>query len=312
MRIVKPPALRKGDVIGIAAPASPSSSEEKLARGIRYLETIGYRVTLGKYARTKHGYLAGSDIQRATDINDFFSDRNVKAIFSVRGGYGTQRILPLLDYSVIRRNPKILVGYSDVTALHMALFCRAGLVTFSGPMVAVEMAEGLSGASEERFWQSLTTPYVPPPLRHDRDRRRIRGKKNISVGRIVGGNLSLVAALVGTSYLPRREDLIWLIEEIGEQPYRIDRLLQQLKLGGLIPRSKGVVLGRFIDCEPEKGKPSLHLEDIFKETFKGYRYPVCTGAHFGHIKDSLTVPLGVRVEIQGLTGTTHLLEAGVA
>ena len=163
MRIIKPQALRRGDIIGICAPASPPSSEDKITKGIAYLERLGYHVQLGRSVYHKHGYLAGSDSQRASDLNELFVNPKVKAIFTVRGGYGVHRILPLLNYNLIKRNPKILVGYSDISALQLALFTKTGLVTFSGPMVAVEMASGLKGETEEFFWRCLPLQN-PQPL----------------------------------------------------------------------------------------------------------------------------------------------------
>ncbi len=310
MRIIKPRVLRKGDVIGIAAPASPLSSEEKLTQGIHYLETLGYRVELGAYARKKRGYLAGTDLQRASDINNFFLNPRIKAIFTVRGGYGSHRILPYIDYHAVKQRPKILVGYSDITALHLALFSRTGLVTFSGPMVAVELAEGLHGETEEQFWGTLTSSKYKTALHHGRDRRASIKKK--SNGRIMGGNLSLITALIGTPYFPADGNLIWLFEEIGERPYRIDRMFQQFTLNKTFQKSKGILLGRFIDCAPEKKKPSLSISQVINDTFEGYRYPVMHGIRFGHMRNSLTIPLGVRIEVNPSHGTTRFLESGVA
>ena len=310
MRIIKPKALRHGDVIGIAAPASPPVSEEKLAKGISYLERLGYRIELGKNLYRKRGYLAGTDGQRASDIHELFVNKKVKAIFNARGGFGCMRILPLLDYNLIRRHPKIFVGYSDVTVLQLALFTKIGLATFSGPMVAVEMADGLSGTVEEQFWKCLTHPKALDLIYMNKKKKKVFQKGN-STGRIIGGNLSLIAAMVGTPYFPSASDLLLVLEEIGERPYRIDRMLRQLQLANVLKKTKGVLLGSFDDCEPEKGKPSLALQQVFNDIFANGSYPVMSGLSCGHRNNSLTIPLGVRARIDTVTGALRFLENAV-
>ena len=309
MKIRKPEKLKKGDLIGICAPASAPDTHENLQRGIRYLERNGYRVKPGRNLMRRHGYLAGTDKQRAEDLNDLFADRHVKAIFVARGGYGSHRILPLLDYSVVRRHPKILVGYSDITALQLALFARAGLVTFSGPMVASDLGKKLTGEAEEEFWDTLTSPRIPKPLSCPEYLPGASIRKQISAGRIMGGNLSLVASLVGTQYFPSDHHLILLLEEIDERPYRIDRLLQQIRLAGILKRSRGIVLGQFVHCTPGPGKPSLTLPDVFREVFAAFRYPILGGLSYGHIKNSMTVPLGILARLNPRARRTEFLES---
>ena len=311
MKLLKPKALRRADIIGICAPASPPNSEASLSRGISYLEQLGYRVEIGKNVWRKRGYLAGSDTQRASDLNDFFSNPKIKAIFSVRGGYGSHRILPLLNYNLIKRHPKILVGYSDITALQLTLFAKAGLITFSGPMVASEMAEGLSGNAEELFWRCLTSSKPIGFLRGKREKVYGPGKQKTASGRLLGGNLSLTAALVGTPYFPTFDKSILLLEEIDERPYRIDRMLQQLKLAGVLRRTKGIVLGSFINCVAERGKPSLTLRQALEKSLP-QPYPlVVSGFHYGHVKNSLTFPIGIRVQLHSRTNAVQFLEASV-
>ncbi len=304
--------LKRGDVIGICAPASAPAVNENLNRGIRYLERNGYRVKLGKNLYRRHGYLAGTDTQRAADINDLFSDHQVRAVFVARGGYGSHRILPMLDYPHIQKNPKIFVGYSDITALQLALFTRTGLVTFSGPMVASDMGTTLSGKAEELFWEMLTSPSIPQPLacHDDLSSPSYRRKENAS-GRIVGGNLSLTAALVGTTYFPSIRDIILLLEELDERPYRIDRLLQQIRLAGILKRSRGVALGRFIGCTPDSGKPSLTLTQVFREVFAEYPYPVLGGFQYGHRKNSFMIPLGILASLNSRSRQLEYSEAPV-
>jgi muramoyltetrapeptide carboxypeptidase len=311
MRIVKPTALRPGDVIGICAPASAPPPDDSLSRGIRYLERLGYRIKPGKYLHRSRGYLAGTDAERASDLNALFADPKVKAIFTARGGYGSQRILPLLDYGLIRRHPKIVVGYSDITAIQLALLGRTGLVTFSGPMVASNLSSGLRGKAEEIFWDLLTSrrPAAPVKARNLPTRRKIRpGKPD---GRLIGGNLAMLAASVGTSYFPVMRDVVLFFEEVAEAPYRIDRMLRQMKLASVLENPRGILLGAFVDCKPDKRKPSLSLRDVFLDTFSEHRYPVLQGLHYGHVKNSLTLPIGVRVRLDSVKGRIEFLEGAV-
>jgi muramoyltetrapeptide carboxypeptidase len=311
MRIIKPKQLKRGDVIGICAPSSPSASENKLNKGIRYLEQLGFRVDLGKNVYHQRGYLAGTDLQRASDINQFFADPKIKAIFTVRGGYGSHRILPLLDYNIIKHNPKILVGYSDITALHFALFSKIGLVTFSGPMVAVEMANGMTKNTEEQFWDCLMSVKPPHSIKGCSTQSSILQRSGSATGRLLGGNLSLITGLVGTQFFPSIRDPIFIFEEIDESPYRIDRMLQQIKLSGILEKTKGIALADFSGCNPEKGKPSLTLRQIFRDTFQGYSFPIVSSLPIGHIKGSLSFPIGVNVKMDGRKNCIEILEAGV-
>ena len=304
--IIKPPALRRGDVIGVCAPAGPAVAERDLHHGVAYLQSLGYKVLLAPHVLRRRGYLAGEDRDRASDLMHLFTDRRVRAIIALRGGYGTMRILPLLDYDAIRRNPKIVVGYSDITALSLALYARAGLTSIAGAMVGAEMARGLTGEAEEFFWRLLTStvapgtfPGAPEPF--------LPGSAQ---GRILGGNLALLAAMTGTAYLPRFERSLVLLEEIGERPYRVDRMLQQLALAGLWRRAAGVLLGTFVDCEPEAGKPSLTLPEVITDAFRGTGLPVLAELHHGHVRQSMALPIGVRARIEK-GGKLTILESGV-
>ncbi|MFI5251863.1 MAG: LD-carboxypeptidase [Bacteroidota bacterium] len=310
MAILKPKPLRRGDVIGIAAPASPPASEDELGKGIRYLESLGYRIELGPHLYHRRGYLAGTDEQRTSDLHKLFENRKVKAIFTVRGGYGALRILPYLNFNIFRRNPKILLGYSDITALQLALFSKIGLISFSGPMVSVEMAEGLKGHAEEQLWDCLTSTRPPGEIKIKPRERTIYEKGNAS-GRVLGGNLTMIAALVGSRFLPREEGHLLLLEEIDEKPYRIDRILAQMKRTKFLNAAGGVVLGKFIGCEPSPGKPSLSLGQIFQDVFQPYEIPVMGHIQYGHVKNPLTIPIGVKARINTAEGTVEFLEGGV-
>lgn len=311
MHIIKPNRLRHGDIIGICAPASPPASEATLNRGIVYLEKLGFRIELGKNVLRKNGYLAGSDKQRAADLNSLFANSTVKAIFTVRGGYGSHRILRLLDYNIIKRNPKIFVGYSDITAIQFALLAKCGLVTFSGPMVATEMSEKLSGKIEEQFWNCLMSTKPPSFIKGKNGSITSIKKNKVVSGRLLGGNLSLITSLIGTPYFPICKNNILMLEEIDEKPYRIDRMLNHMKLAGVFDKIEGVALGDFSGCHPEKGKPSLTLSKVFRDTFQNYPFPIISGVPYGHIKASLPFPVGVKVRFNGDKNILEFLEAGV-
>ncbi|HLF15418.1 MAG TPA: LD-carboxypeptidase [Bacteroidota bacterium] len=294
MKRIRPPALRKGDVIGICAPASPPFRRDDLMKGIAYLEGLGYRVQPGRNLYKKDGYLAGTDRERASDLNRLFSDRRVRAIVALRGGYGSMRILPMIDYAAVRKDPKIFVGYSDLTAVQMALWAMCGLVTFAGPMVAAGMARGLKGEAEEIFWRMLTSRRPFGRLRTPAEVMR----RGTASGALLGGNLSMISHLAGTAYLPRAGNGVFFFEDVGERPYRIDRMLQHLRLSGMLDGVRGVILGRFADCVPEPGKPSLSLRRIFDDAFRDPGAPVVSGIRHGHIAGSLTLPVGLRVTLE--------------
>lgn len=312
MKILKPPALKKGDIIGIAAPASPPRSLEKLNKGIRYLEHLGYRVLVGKHVYRKNGYLAGTDKERASDLNALFADKRVKAIFTVRGGYGSHRILPLLDYAAVKRRPKIFVGYSDVTVLQLALVKMTGLVTFLGPMVASEMYNKLDGKTEEHFWNCLTTTKPPVYVTGPISRSSKTFSPGSAHGRLLGGNLSVLTALLGTPYLPSLKGSLLALEEIDEPPYKIDRMLHHLKLARMFKEVNGIILGDFTGCEASgTKKDSLTLNQVFEDTFRSIGRPVLGGFHFGHVRNPITLPLGIRASLDTSTRALKFLEPAV-
>jgi muramoyltetrapeptide carboxypeptidase len=295
-KLIKPRRLRRGEVIGIVAPASPMK-HDRLENGIRYLEQLGYRVKLGRYVSNQNGYLAGSDAERARDLNRMFRDRQVKAIFCARGGYGTPRLLPLLDYEAMRANPKIFVGYSDITAIQLAMLRHARLITFSGPMVAAEMGKGIAPFTEENFWRILTHPEPLGDLVKSQNQDYVVISSGSSAGPLVGGCLSLIACVVGSVHFPNVQDSIFVIEEIGEAPYRIDRDLAQLREAGILKRIGGFVLGQTTDCVPTDDEPSLTIDDLIRDFIKPLKIPAIAGLDYGHVEVKYTLPLGARVEL---------------
>ena len=312
MPIIKPPRLKKGDVIGLVAPASTPSPNEKIEKGVRYLEQLGYRVKLGKYVTQVLGYLAGTDDQRVSDFNEMLRDKNVKAIFALRGGYGTPRLLKRVDYAAARRNPKIIVGYSDLTALQLALFKKIGLVTFSGPMVAVEMWNAMDPYTEEHFWRILTsTKEIGAMLSPENEPLRLMNPGKTE-GRLLGGNFSLMASLMGTPYLPNLAKSLLVLEDVDEAPHRIDRMFAQLHNAGVLKKISGLILGKFTDCVPsDPAKPHLTVEQVLQDVSQRVKCPVISNFQYGHIPRKLTVPLGLKARIDSAKGLIEVEEAGV-
>ena len=308
--VLKPERLRPGDTIGVVSPASPMKPE-RLDAGVAYLESRGYRVKLGRHVREAHGFLAGSDEARAEDLMAMFRDPEVRAIFCSRGGYGTPRLLDLIDYDLVRQHAKILVGYSDLTALQLAIWQRARLVTFSGPMVAVEMALGIDSFTEEWFWRTLTVPEALGQLAGTGGARLDAVNGGRAHGRLLGGCLSLVGSLLGTSFDPDWSGAIFLAEEIQEDPYRIDRWLAQMSHAGVLQRIAGAVLGQFIDCVPTGETPSLPVEEVLADNLTRRSIPVLSGLPYGHGNRKYTLPIGVECRVDAEQGVLEILEAAV-
>jgi len=313
MNVLVPRRLKKGDLIGVVCPASPVNDPSRIERGVRYLESIGYRTTVGRNALQRRGYLAGTDEERAADIHAMFADKHVRGIFCARGGYGTPRLLSLLDYRLIARNPKIFVGYSDITALALALWRKCRLVTYHGPMLAVDLFADVNPFAEESFWRVLTSPERRATLAPaDASPAQVRYPGS-ATGRLLGGNLSLLVSLLGTPYMPYLRGGILFLEETGEDPYRVDRMLTHLGNAGVLSRSAGVAIGRFTDCVPgDAAAPSLTLETILAEAAENTGRPFLTGFPIGHERRMVTVPVGIRALLDADKGVITLLEPATA
>ncbi len=312
MKIVKPKKLKKGDLIGIISPASTPSDLTRIEKGVNYFERLGYKVIVGKNVGKEYGYLAGSDEERLEDLHSMFADKKVKAVVCVRGGYGSGRLLDKINYRLIKRNPKIFVGYSDITALQMAFLKKAGLVTFAGPMVAVDFhKDEIVEYTEEFFWRIVTSSKkigkVYNPL-NEPFYSLVKGKAE---GRIIGGNLAVFNSLMGTQYLPTFKEKILLLEDIGEPPYRVDRMLNQLKLAKAFEQVEGVILGRFVDCVDDDPK-TLNLNQVIDHYFSHLNKPVLYNLKHGHIAENMTIPFGIKVKINASRGTVEFLESAVA
>jgi len=308
---LKPAPLKPGDLVAVVAPAGPVH-EEALAGGIRVLESQGLRVAIGPNLRARRGYLAGPDAGRAEDLNQAFADPDVRGILCARGGYGAGRILDLVDYAAVRQDPKVFVGYSDITALHLALARKTGLVTFHGPMVE-NLGEKLTRFTLESFLRAVTAtkPLDVLPLPEGQALPRVLAAGR-ATGPLAGGNLSLIAGLTGTDYELDARGRVLLLEDMGEQPYRVDRMLCQLALAGKLSQAAGVVVGEMVDCEftPEAApSPPLLLADTLADHLAGLGRPVISGLPCGHGRDKWTIPFGVLATVDGYKARLVVEEA---
>ena len=286
IEIITPKALEYGDSVGIIAPANYTPKDAEYM--INYLESRGYKVVYGRSYYSQWYNFGGTDDIRAEDINEFFKNKDIKAIFSIRGGYGTIRILDKLDYELIKENPKIFSGFSDITTLLIAINEKTGLVTYHGPM-----SSNFKNIPEETE-NSLLDAYTKPEkeyniLSYDNDYSIM--KSGTSKGQITGGNLSLLVASLGTEYELDTNGKILFIEEIGEYTYRVDRMLQQLRLAGKLKNIKGIIIGDFNKVNKEAIE-DMSLDQVFEENFKDLNIPIIKGVNSGHVRPFITVPIG--------------------
>ncbi len=288
---LKPFKLKSKDVVGIFAPSSPIKNFSDLENGIKYLEKNGLRVEVGKCVYKRINYLAGGDIERANELNSMFENKNIKAIFAARGGYGVHRILDKLNYNVIKKNPKIVCGFSDITALQFALWKKCKLVSLSSPLV-VEFAKKMKGNVENYFWEILTSTNLKN-INYEINAENI-DEKQID-GILIGGNLTLISSLCGTKFFPNLKNAILFLEDVSEEIYRIDRMIQHLKHANVFNFTKAILLGNFFDCKLN-GKKFLEKK-LVKEFFLDFRKKTFWGLQHGHIQKNLPIPNGLDVHI---------------
>jgi len=312
--LVKPRALKPGDTVGLIAPASYTFDLWSLDDAAARVEALGLKPKFGKYVRGRRGFLSGTDDERLEDLHGMFADGNVSAVFALQGGYGTPRLLDRLDYDLVRRNPKILLGYSDITGLHLAIGRKSGLVTFHGPnMIGSLPPRTLDLVKKALFVAEpigeLTNPDEPDPLNGECPLRTV--SPGAARGRIVCGNLTLVTATMGTPYEIETKDRIVFLEDTGEAPYRIDRMLVQLRLGGKLQQAAGIVFGTCTDCGTGKSsfELSLSLSEVLMEQLGTLGKPVLAGLVFGHTKEKAVVPMGVEGELDATARRVRVLEA---
>ncbi|MCO6479807.1 MAG: LD-carboxypeptidase [Phaeodactylibacter sp.] len=311
---ILPRRLQPGDTIGMITPGS-YISDESLEKAVSNVIKLGFKVKLGKHIRAQRGFNAGTDQQRLDDLHLMFSDDSVAGIWCARGGYGCSRLLPFVDYKLISKNPKALIGYSDITALLNAIYHKTGLVGFHGPVAASELTE-YTEAQFRAVVMEGRAPYAIPlseaNLSKEEEAFRTYG---IRVGKargvLVGGNLSLLAALAGTDFLPEAQGKLVFMEDIGEKPYRIDRMLTQLRQAWNLEKAAGIAMGIYADCQPKEGDLSLSLEETVRDRTERLGVPAIYGLSFGHIDDQCTLPVGIEAELDVAGRSLTLLEAAV-
>jgi muramoyltetrapeptide carboxypeptidase len=302
LRPLLPPPLPRGGTIGVVAPAGPIRPAA-LSAGLAYLAERGYRIVEGKHLRLRHGYLAGPDARRAADLNRAIRDPGLDAVVFARGGYGCGRILDDLDFTPLRTRPKIFLGYSDLTAFYAALHRATGIPGFYGPMVLNFGGAG-SEFEEKSLWAALErrNGWNRFPLRRCRILRPGRGE-----GRLVGGCLSLLVSLVGTRYDVDTRGVILFWEEVDEEPYRLDRMLNHLRMAGKFRDLRGMVVGRLHRCVPKRGTPGLPLAEILSDHLKGTRFPVVLDFPAGHAPRKVTLPLGLPARLDTASRLLEIL-----
>jgi muramoyltetrapeptide carboxypeptidase len=314
---IKPERLCCGDTVAIVAPASAPPDPKAVDRAAMALEQLGFRPKLAKNVRARLGFLAGTDRERATDLMAMFTDKKVKAILCLRGGYGTSRILDRLDYDLIRRHPKILSGYSDITSLHLALIRKAGLICFHAPMLNGELADPeVPPFTRAAFLRTIMEAAPPGSLRAGYGGKTITVLRRGTVaGRLLGGNLTLICASLGTPFAPSFKGKILFFEDVSEKPYRLDRSLTHLLNAGVLAQVAGVAVGVNHDCQDPNaesgGEYRQSAADVIAERLSSLRVPVVVGLPFGHVGLNATIPVGVRATLDGQRGDLIIDESAV-
>jgi muramoyltetrapeptide carboxypeptidase len=314
---IKPPRLNPGDTIGIIAPASAPPDPKAIERAVEVVEKLGFQPRLAPNVRKRWGFLAGSDRERASDLMKMFSARDVKGILCVRGGYGAARLLPLLDYQTIRRDPKVFIGYSDITSLHCAFLVKSDLVSFHGPMLNSDLnKEDCPRFTVESLLKSVMQATPAGSLRDgskSKDARVIR--RGTASGPLIGGNLCLLCTTLGTPYQPSFRGKILFFEDLEEAPFRFDRMLTHLLNAGVLQQVVGVAVGVNKDCHDPNAKKTKEyrqtLEDVLAERLLPLKVPIVSGLPFGHVPVNATLPIGIRATLDGNRGDLLITESGV-
>ncbi|HSG52907.1 MAG TPA: LD-carboxypeptidase [Rheinheimera sp.] len=308
-----PVRLNPGDTVGLVSPSKATDHQLDIQIATEVMQALGLKVKVGANLASRRGHLAGSDAERASDLNTMFADKAVKAIICLRGGSGAARILPLLDYNLIKANPKILLGYSDITALHCAINAKTGLVTFHGPNASGSWNSFHADQFRRLFFQRERMHYQN--VLEAKDELVPRQNRTITInggkvqGELIGGNLTVLTALAGSPYLPDFNGKILFLEDVEEAPYRIDRMLSTLKLMGALDKIAGFIFGECTDCEPGSGYGWLTMDQIFADYIKPLNIPAYRGAMIGHVKQQFILPVGSRVELDADAGSIRLLHS---
>lgn len=306
MRILKPNRLHTGDTVAVIAPASPPN-QKNLERGIEFLKGLGLKVKIGKSVGKTYGYLAGSDQERLDDLHTMFLDTEVKAIFCACGGYGTARLAANIDYEIIKANPKIFWGYSDITFLHTSIRQETGLITFHGPMLGSDIGkEDTHTYSKQGFQQLFKPSEVSYSERYSPLETLVEG---VAEGELVGGNLSLIVSTLGTPLEIDMKGKILFIEDVNEEPRSVDRMLNQLQMAGKLDEINGIVIGDFCDCTPQR-ELSLTLEEVINHYVLSANKPTLKGFKIGHCNPHISIPLGVNA-VLNTSNKSLIVESGI-
>lgn len=298
------PRLKPGALVGVVSPASPAHDDALIMRGLSALIGQGHYPRLGMSVAARDGYLAGPDTIRARDVQSMFEDDRIGAIFCTRGGYGSARLLELLDFEIIRTHPKILVGFSDITALALAFHATTGLISFAGPMVAAEFASGMRATTSAALWDMLYHRRKTRRLPHVETTQTLR--EGLVEGTLLGGNLTVLCSLIGTPWMPDMRGAVLFIEDVGEAVYRIDRMLLQLKHAGILGMIAGAMLGSFTAIPADR--QHRELDEVFREYFLPLSIPVLTHVPFGHIPDKIVLPIGSHIRLDATRRQATILE----
>lgn len=288
--------LKVGDTVGLIAPSGCVPSD-KLLPSISVLERFGLKVIVGESCTSSYGYLAGGDSVRAYDINNMFANPHIKGIFAIRGGYGASRIIDLLDYEMIKQNPKVFVGYSDITMLHCVFNQKCQFITYHAPMPSTELYKGWDGYTLDYYYRSLFRIDPLGKLSNPETQKFNVLQRGEGSGELIGGNLTVLLSTLGTKNEIDTAGKILFLEDIDEAPYRIDRMLVQLKQAGKLEVATGIILGGFTNCDAENIEKSLTLQQVFDEIFSTLSVPVITNVACGHVLPTMTLPLGARIRI---------------
>ncbi|MEM1324869.1 MAG: LD-carboxypeptidase [Bacteroidota bacterium] len=313
---VKPRRLEKGDTIGVITPGS-YISDKALEKGIKNLESLGLKVKLGQHIRAQRGFTAGTDQQRLDDLHRMFEDREVQGIWCARGGYGCTRLLPDIRYDIIRDNPKVFIGYSDITALLQAFHVETGLIGFHAAVASSDFTRYTRRYLRRILFEDKRRTEFEPSRGNRRRGKRDDLFKTRTItsgrarGRLFGGNLSLLAALAGTPWELKAYNKLIFLEEVGEKPYRVDRMLTQLRQSAYLQNANGIAMGIFNGCEADRNDLSLTLQETLDDRVGSLQMPSTYGLSFGHIDDQIVLPVGIEAELDADSGRLTLLESAV-
>ena len=307
--LVKPRRLRRGDRLSLVAPSGAVSDEARVQASASALCSLGFEVTILPHCAEAYGYLAGSDESRAADLEAAFLDPDTSGVVCLKGGYGTPRILDRIDYGIMAQYPKPFLGYSDITGLHLAFRRCSGLATLHGPMPSSDMVPELNAASQASLEELLFGTAYPRTLTNPGGSGLEAIVQGRAIGELTGGNLSLIAATMGTPWAIEPEGKIIFIEDVDEAPYRIDRMLNQLRLAGVFDACAGVVFGAFTRCEAAVGKKTLNIREVIADLVAPSGKPILAGLEAGHCTPTVSLPFGVACRLDADSGELSILES---